>query len=55
MLNKDFGHFKLMGDPNLVNNEIAFYEEVKASEMQNIAMIFLKREFEHFILPLNDV
>ena len=35
---------ELMGDPNLVNNEIAFYEEVKASEMQNIAIDIFRKE-----------
>jgi len=35
---------ELMGDVNLVNNEIAFYEEVKASEMQNIATEIFREE-----------
>ena len=35
---------ELMGDVNLVNNEIAFYEEVKASEMQNIATEIFRDE-----------
>ena len=35
---------ELMGDVNLVNNEIAFYEEVKASEMQNIATDIFRDE-----------
>jgi len=35
---------ELMGDLNLVNNEIALYEEVKASEMQNIAIDIFRKE-----------
>ena len=35
---------ELMGDVNLVNNEIAFYEEVQASEMQNIATDIFRDE-----------
>ena len=35
---------ELMGDVNLVNNEIAFYEEVQASEMQSIATDIFREE-----------
>jgi predicted Zn-dependent peptidase len=35
---------ELMGDVNLVNNEIAFYEEVNASEMQSIATDIFRDE-----------
>ena len=35
---------ELMGDVNLVNKEIAFYEEVNASEMQNIATDIFRDE-----------
>jgi predicted Zn-dependent peptidase len=35
---------ELMGDVNLVNKEIAFYEEVNASEMQNIASDIFRDE-----------
>ena len=35
---------ELMGDVNLVNNEIAFYEEVQASEMQSIATDIFRDE-----------
>ena len=35
---------ELMGDANLVNNEIAFYESVTAVEMQNIATDIFRDE-----------
>jgi len=35
---------ELMGDANLVNNEIAFYESVTAVEMQNVAIDIFRDE-----------